>query len=397
MIYEIFIENNMEVIRANPYECETCLCVFPDCDFETCDVWNMKNEKYNDVIYRGKVGDLLLRLINVNVKKLDYAYDSFLKYIENNKNIDLLNRYDVLKKWLINNIELFDMGSCDEIALRFLGDFIFEYVISDISRGNRDFDSWNKYFQNNKKDIMMLKATLNWFCNDNSNSISLFKFIFALCFANPNRDFDIFLPFTSEENRIMEYYGSAYDSQLRDALAVSEDNIYMPNGYSVIEFVRKEYSRFLELQQSIKSENVLCYDVYNLFDACLISLNYILENGYIIKKCKNCEEYFVPFNRSDALYCDRISPQDHTKTCKEYGAYKQYQTNLKNNEAAGLYRNIYQQKQMRVKRNLDIKEYQIDFEKFKQESKQWKQGIKNGSKTEVEFLEWLKQIKDKKV
>lgn len=43
----------------------------------------------------------------------------------------------------------------------------------------------------------------------------------------------------------------------------------------------------------------------------------ILEQRLTIKKCENCGKYFIP-KRSNILYCDGISPQDNSKTCKKY-------------------------------------------------------------------------------
>lgn len=127
------------------------------------------------------------------------------------------------------------------------------------------------------------------------------------------------------------------------------------------------------------------------------SLQYCVENKIKIIKCKNCGKYFVPQKRSDAIYCDRQAPQDSSKTCKEYGARQAWQKTLNENEAAGLYRKIYMSKQMLVKRNPDIKAYQEAFEWFKVESKRWKAAVKAGTEAEDKYIQWLKEIKERKV
>lgn len=122
-----------------------------------------------------------------------------------------------------------------------------------------------------------------------------------------------------------------------------------------------------------------------------------------LKKCSNCGKYFVPTNRSDTIYCDNQAPQDPSKTCKKYGAIKAYQNNLKKNESMSLYRTIYMSKQMLVKRSKEKEDNELlrinteSFEKFKILSAQWKSDVKTGSKTEQEFIEWLKAVKEKKV
>lgn len=158
--------------------------------------------------------------------------------------------------------------------------------------------------------------------------------------------------------------------------------------FDIIETLKNGYF------QGEKGPIGICYEVCHLIDACIVEMYELFKRGMIIKQCKNCGKYFVPA-RSDALYCDNISPQDDSKTCKEYGAYEQYKKNIKSDEIRGLYRKIYMQKQMLSKRNIDIELYKIDFEKFKTDSKKWKNDVKNGIKTDYEFLTWLKNIKKK--
>ena len=118
----------------------------------------------------------------------------------------------------------------------------------------------------------------------------------------------------------------------------------------------------------------------------------IIRQQIIIKKCKNCDGYFIPQKRSDAIYCDRSSPQDNSMTCKEYGSRKLWYDRLRDNKSAKLYRNIYMATQMLAKRNRDIQTHQDDFEEYKVQSAQWKKDVKAGLKTEEEYIIWLKSI-----
>lgn len=127
------------------------------------------------------------------------------------------------------------------------------------------------------------------------------------------------------------------------------------------------------------------------------SLLGIFRNGYVIKKCENCGRYFIPYQKANALYCDQPSPQDASKTCKEYAQQRLWYDRIKQDETAKLFRNIYQAKQIRMKRNPGNTILQEDFEHFKAEGKQWKAAVKEGAKTEAEFLAWLQAVKQKKV
>lgn len=137
------------------------------------------------------------------------------------------------------------------------------------------------------------------------------------------------------------------------------------------------------------------YEIGNILSLICFEVSNLAQLDQVIKRCPNCSKYFIPVNRADiTVYCDRTSPQDSTKTCKEYGAIKQYQDSLREDESKGLYRKIYMAKQMLMRRNPEIENYQIKFEEFKRDAKQWKKDIKSGIKNQEEYLEWLKNIKN---
>jgi len=159
--------------------------------------------------------------------------------------------------------------------------------------------------------------------------------------------------------------------------------------FSKIEAMVSELSKTDEIVYEYSISN------YGDFIGALLNEIYILGIG--IKHCENCNKYFIPFSRSDAIYCDRISPQDNTLSCKEYGTQRLWYDRIKQDEALKLCRTIYAKKQMISRRNPDIKEYQSAFELFKSESAHWKKEYKSGLKSSEEFIVWLKAEKEKKV
>ena len=52
---------------------------------------------------------------------------------------------------------------------------------------------------------------------------------------------------------------------------------------------------------------------------------------------------------------------------------------------------------MYLRRHPELEIYKTDFENFKIASKEWKKKVKNGIATENEYLQWLKDVKEKKV
>lgn len=159
--------------------------------------------------------------------------------------------------------------------------------------------------------------------------------------------------------------------------------------------LRKKLLEFIPYSYDPDS-SVLVYEVSDLLGAILGSARTLITEQFPIKKCGICGKYFVPLNRSDTLYCDRVSPADPKRTCKEYGSQKLWYDRVKNDEATRLSRNIYSAKQMLVRRNPDIQGYKEMFEFFKIERKKWERLVKAGEKTREEYIAWLIEMKSRK-
>ena len=139
------------------------------------------------------------------------------------------------------------------------------------------------------------------------------------------------------------------------------------------------------------------YECLNISDYMITTFLQIIENNYLILKCKNCNKYFIPYKRTDTYYCDRISPQDNTKTCKQYGADRAWWIRTKDeNDWYNLYRKIYQSFQVKAKRNPDNPQFKQNYDNFRADANEWKKAVKEGTKTEAEFMKWLQEFRKKK-
>ena len=161
-----------------------------------------------------------------------------------------------------------------------------------------------------------------------------------------------------------------------------------------------EYSENDMMKYGIVFSNNEFHEVYS-FDSLtsffLFDTYNSIKSKVLVKRCENCKKFFIPQKRSDTIYCDRNSPQDSSKTCKKYGAEKQYQQNLKEDVAKSLYRKIYMSKQMLVRRNPEIKVYENAFENFKKQAKEWKDDIKKELRTTADYIKWLEDVRDKRI
>lgn len=252
------------------------------------------------------------------------------------------------------------------------------------------------FFYNDIHFLRSYFTSLNWEDSDSSPSATLGSFQSFLFFN------DIRIPshFPLKEIKNFAMDSSIYSHEGESFVRLTNDAIFTPSAISssimsIAEKCNAGSDSFVYLCKPAinligsESEGV-DIDSNFLRDLMVSELHYILSNGYSIKRCKVCGKYFAAINRSDTLYCDRTSPYDENKTCKEYGAIATYQKNLREDESRGLYRNIYMRLQMQAKRNPDIGTYKREFERFKSESKKWKADIKGGSATESQYIEWLK-------
>lgn len=111
--------------------------------------------------------------------------------------------------------------------------------------------------------------------------------------------------------------------------------------------------------------------------------------------CKNCRREFITYARTDRYYCDSPAPQDPTKTCAEIGPKLIYQQRYHDDsDWYSWYRKTYQLIQNRVRRNPEKYKSKL-FEDFKRDTRQWIEDVKKGRKASSEFIQWLKQYREK--
>lgn len=389
MKYVVDVKNNKEYIYASNFECEHCdnkMHVNGSCENKSCKFFF----KGQQLIHSGNIGDWLLFCLDSSDIDINEQFNEYTEYIKKIAKKEE-NPYKFFYEWVSKNMYFFEKGTDKRHIYEFLYDFYFlayadRYLIpGHWYQGSDELVRVYKYHVSVKsEDYVKLKYFLNKFvANDCIYKKGFFKLFYRSCF-NFYKDFSFLAPSRDIEKQIL--------SAEKIDFVVEDDDIFLKtSGFPVFDYLQLEYCGLVA--SALIDENQNSFNADDAFTVCLISLNFLLENGYKFYKCENCGKFFIPFFRSDTLYCDRVSPQDENKTCKEYGAYAKYLSKLKNNKVENTYRKIYQQKQMRAKRNPDIETYKEDFEKFKQLAKQWKTNVKKGIRTEKEFSEWLETQK----
>jgi len=113
----------------------------------------------------------------------------------------------------------------------------------------------------------------------------------------------------------------------------------------------------------------------------------MIENNVFIKKCKNCERYFITRKRADTEYCDRTFGDTHRK-CSEIGAMLRYEKKVAENPILDAHKKAYRRFNSRVRNK---KMTQIEFLEWSEEAILKRDACVTGKLPFDEFIEWLEQ------
>ena len=131
------------------------------------------------------------------------------------------------------------------------------------------------------------------------------------------------------------------------------------------------------------------YNCNSLEQLLQVSFFTSLNSNLNIKKCDNCGKYFIAHLRSDEKYCNRKSPQNSEKTCKQYASFTNWKNSIETNHELKIYRRIYMAKQMQTRRNQDNLELKKEFDIWKKEARIMRNKYSHGSITKKDFQKWL--------
>ena len=167
---------------------------------------------------------------------------------------------------------------------------------------------------------------------------------------------------------------------------VIEDQIPDTEGMSTFE---RSMRAFLAYGRNVYDVPFTVYDCETIEDVCIASLHFLITHKLAIRKCKNCGKYFVAYKRSDTEYCDRPSPFNSDKSCKEDGARRTFAVAVGGDELCKEIDRINTNRCMYKYRYLDDEDVGKELQMYKKHLKRWKKEYKSGTKTAEDFMEWL--------
>ena len=131
----------------------------------------------------------------------------------------------------------------------------------------------------------------------------------------------------------------------------------------------------------------LLHEIKGIEDLFRFEFIKMIEHDIFIKKCKNCERFFIPKRRADTEYCDRIFGETGRK-CSEVGAMLRYEKKVAGNPILDAHKKAYRRLNSRTRNK---KMTQTEFVAWANEAAQKRDACLAGELAFDEFVAWLEQ------
>lgn len=129
------------------------------------------------------------------------------------------------------------------------------------------------------------------------------------------------------------------------------------------------------------------YQTNNLRQLLLLEISSMIQDGVQIRKCKNCNKYFV-ITDGRVAYCPRVIEGRGETTCYDVGAKEAYKRRMEKDEALSKYNRAYKTHLQRCDRNSMSRS---DFEVWSSEAKSKLEEVRAGKLDIDTFKKWLKK------
>lgn len=273
---------------------------------------------------------------------------------------------DVLLVSESKNVQI-DLGNtvCDFANLKEIKEHMF--LGFGVSPGDK-----KKAYMLTQQFLLLLRV----YKHSNGSKLPFFEaFMSASNLYLPRFSVDYILP-----NDVLDVMAMRAVEDYGDLVSFSEQSSFAKD--TIIK--SNKISLFLALKDDDKKTTTYFCD--NLQDIVVALIYHILKAGYDIKECENCHKMFVPTTNKNEEYCDRISPQYPTKTCKSANILMKSLEREKSSETKILEKKIYNLLRTTARANNKKEEA---FDKFKEDRDVWRENMKSGTKTESEYMTWL--------
>ena len=150
-------------------------------------------------------------------------------------------------------------------------------------------------------------------------------------------------------------------------------------------FLEKPFRTFYGVTKP--PEIVELYEIDTIKDLLRFEFIKMIEHDIFIKKCKNCERFFIPKRRADTEYCDRIFGETGRR-CSEVGATLRYEKKVASNPILDAHKKAYRRLNSRTRNK---KMTQAEFIAWADEAAKKRDACLTGELGFDEFIAWLEQ------
>lgn len=155
----------------------------------------------------------------------------------------------------------------------------------------------------------------------------------------------------------------------------------------------------LQLKKTANISPFTIYEIKKLEDVALVCILHYSRYGYTIKKCKNCNKWFIPKTTKETKFCYRKDIEYTTMNCADAYKYKERLKRVANDEIYSLHKKVYNSLRNRMIRTKDIekeKDAEKHFNLFKEENQIKVNLLKQNKLSEEDYIIWLKSQTNKK-
>lgn len=150
-------------------------------------------------------------------------------------------------------------------------------------------------------------------------------------------------------------------------------------------FLEKPFRAFYGIVEP--PEIVELYEIDSIKDLLRFEFIKMIEHDIFVKRCKNCELFFIPRRRPDAEYCERIFG-DSQRKCSEIGATLRYERKVAENPILEAHKKAYRRFNSRTRAK---KMTQSEFMAWSEEAARKRDTCLAGELPFDEFVAWLEQ------
>lgn len=358
----------------------------------------------NQMPLQNKAGSLFIEILN-NYSNIKHCIEKSMSDLTELKNKRMIRNY--LQSFVYSlteispNLQFFydtiqfefketsDNFSNTQLSLAEQLDSII-HTLENIDKKEKDYDllyQHKRYLENSLKNYTFEKSI--------SNQLIYLDSLL--------RDFELTYDFINDYryNLQNQYYFKAFEIPRAIISCVIKQN----NKIRLLESKHEDLCgnvkdrNYIENKFNNEIKYLVSYQIEKVNDIFEVYRKLIIEKNICVKKCSNCNNFFIAESRTDEKYCNNLSPQNPNKTCKEYGAKKTYRDEIKSTPIKHEHNKTSQFFRMRINRintdNTKEKEmYQKKFNTYKESYQKKKEQYQSGKLKEKDFVEWIIKQKE---